>query len=139
MAGVDVFVDTSGFLALWDQTDEHHAPAVRLQNDLARKRRHFLTTDYVLDETATLLRIRHSHAAAIDFLDTAQHSEALRLVWVDPDRFAAASSWFRRYADKDWSFTDCVSFVVMRELKMRDAFTTDHHFAQAGFAVLLRV
>jgi predicted nucleic acid-binding protein len=138
MAAVDVFVDTSGFLALWDQADEHHRAAVRLQNDLAREHRRFLTTDYILDEAATLLRMRHSHAAAIDFLDATQRSQALRLVWVDPERFSAASSWFRRYADKDWSFTDCVSFVVMHELKMGDAFTTDHHFAQAGFTVLLR-
>jgi predicted nucleic acid-binding protein len=137
MAGAEVFVDTAGFLALWDSSDEHHSKALDLQRDLAAKRHRFLTTDYILDETVTLLLNRHSHAAAADFLDTSRRSEALRLEWVDPERFFAAASWFERHEDKEWSFTDCVSFVVMRELKIRDAFTTDHHFTQAGFAALL--
>jgi predicted nucleic acid-binding protein len=138
MAAVDVFVDTAGFLALWDAGDQHHRAAVCLQADLARKRRRFLTTDYVVDETATLLTLRHSHAAAVDFLDSISGSEALWLEWVGQDRFFAACSRFRRHADKEWSFTDCVSFTVMQELKIRDAFTTDHHFLQAGFSALLQ-
>lgn len=137
MAAGDVFVDTAGFLALWDSSDEHHSAALNVQSDLARKRRRFLTTDYIVDETTTLLQRRHSHAAAVDFLETSRRSGALRLEWVDPDRFSAAASWFQRHSDKAWSFTDCVSFVVMHELKIRDAFTTDHHFTQAGFAALL--
>jgi predicted nucleic acid-binding protein len=54
-----------------------------------------------------------------------------------PDRFHAAANLFRQHADKTWSFTDCVSFVVMRELRIRDAFTTDHRFEQAGYRPLL--
>jgi len=130
-------MDSAGFLALWDAADEYHAAAVRLQAELARERRRFQTTDYVVDETVTLLRMRHSHAAAKDFLDTVASSETLHLEWVGPERFQAASALFRRHADKEWSFTDCASFAVMRELTIRDAFTTDHHFRQAGFVPLL--
>src|SRR6059036_1443293 len=83
MAAVEVFMDTAGFLALWDAGDGHHAAAVRLQQELVRKRRHFLTTEYVADETITLLLARHSHRAATDFLDTIERSEALRLEWID--------------------------------------------------------
>jgi uncharacterized protein len=137
MAAADVFMDSSGFLALWDAADEHHAAAAHLQAELARKRRRFLTTDYVADETLTLLLVRHSHSAAADFLDTLTRSEALHLEWVGPDRFHAAASLFRRHADKQWSFTNCVSFALMRELNIRDCFTTDHHFQQAGFTPLL--
>jgi predicted nucleic acid-binding protein len=50
----------------------------------------------------------------------------------------AAGALFRKHADKEWSFTDCVSFATMRELRIRDAFTTDHHFKQAGFVALLK-
>ena len=137
MAAVDVFLDTAGFLALWDAADEHHSKALRLQAELIRKRRRFVTTDYVADETATLLLVRHSHDAAADFLDTLLRSEAVRLEWTGPDRFHAAASFFQRHADKQWSFTDCVSFCLMRELKVSDGFTTDHHFRQAGFKPLL--
>ena len=138
MGAADVFVDSGGFLALWDAGDEHHLPALALQNQLTRKRRRFLTTDYIVDETATLLLSRHSHRAAVDFLDSISRTDALRLEWVDQDRFEAAVAWFQRHADKMWSFTDCVSFVVMRELNVREAFTTDHHYTQAGFNALLR-
>lgn len=137
MAAAEVFMDSAGFLALWDAGDEHHAAALRLQQELIGKRRRFVTSEYVVDETVTLLLVRHSHAAAVDFLDTIERSEALRLEWIGPERFHAAATLFRRHADKDWSFTDCVSFHVMHEMRIRDAFTTDHHFKQAGFLPLL--
>ena len=137
MAAADVFVDTAGFLALWDAADQYHQKAVSLQSQMARKHRHFLTSDYVVDETATLLLVRHSHAAASDFLRTIEDSEFLRLEWVSPDRFRAAAKLFRLHDDKEWSFTDCVSFALMRELKIYDCFTTDRHFRQAGFTSLL--
>jgi uncharacterized protein len=138
MAAGEVFMDSAGFLALWDAGDAHHEAAARLQEQLAGKRRRFVTTEYVVDETVTLLLMRHSHQAASDFLDTVEMSEALRLEWIGPERFHAAAALFRRYADKEWSFTDCVSFAVMRELRIRDAFTTDHRFRQAGFVDLLK-
>lgn len=137
MAAADVFVDTAGFLALWDAGDDHHARSVRVQAEVARKRRRFVSTDYVLDETATLLLVRHSHAAAADFLASITGSKKLQIEWIDSDRFRAAIQLFSRHGDKEWSFTDCVSFNVMREFGIRDAFTTDHHFQQAGFSLLL--
>ena len=138
MAAAEVFVDTAGFLALWDASDQYHHAALRLQEQLVRKRRFFVTTEYVADETITLLLVRHSHGAAVDFLDALERSEALRLEWTDPSRFHASADSFRKHGDKEWSFTDCVSFAVMRELRIRDAFTTDHHFRQAGFIALLK-
>ena len=138
MAAADVFMDSAGFLALWDGADEHHESALRLQADLVRKRRRFMTTEYVVDEIVTLLLVRHSHEAAVDFLDTIERSESLRLEWIGPDRFRAAASLFRKHSDKEWSFTDCVSFATMNELRIREAFTTDHHFKQAGFVPLLK-
>ncbi len=137
MAAVDVFVDTAGFLALWDAADKHHERALRLQGELARKSRRFLTTDYVIDETVTLLLARHSHSAAADFLQTVNTSESLQLHWVTPDRFHATADFFARHDDKAWSFTDCVSFELMHELNVRDSFTTGQHFRQAGFNPLL--
>ena len=138
MAAADVFVDSAGFLALWDASDAYHTAAGELQAGLVRKRRRFVTTEHVVDESATLLLVRHSHAAAADFLRTIERSEAIRLEWVGPERFFAAAALFCRHRDKQWSFTDCLSFGVMRELRIREAFTTDHHFRQAGFDPLLR-
>lgn len=137
MAAADVFMDTSGFLALWDASDEHHPAAARLQSALARKARRFVTSDYIIDETATLLLVRHSRAASIDFLESIENTSAIRVEWIGPDRFPTICGFFKRHADKEWSFTDCSSFVLMRQLAIRDAFTTDRHFRQAGFNALL--
>ena len=87
----------------------------------------------------TLLLARHSHGAAADFLETTLESKSLRLEWIDSERFRAAAELFRRHDDKERSFTDCVSFMLMRELKIQDSFTTDHHFRQAGFHPLLEI
>jgi predicted nucleic acid-binding protein len=83
--------------------------------------------------------VRHSHSAAADFLRTVTTSESLHLHWVTPDRFHAAAAFFTRHDDKDWSFTDCVSFELMHDLNVCDSFTTDLHFRQAGFNPLLAV
>src|SRR5678815_447463 len=104
MGAAEVFMDSAGFLALWDAGDEYHAAAIALQEELAGKHRRFLTTEYVVDETVTLPLVRHSHAAAVDFLDTVERSEALRLEWIGPERFHAAGALFRKHSDKEWSF-----------------------------------
>jgi predicted nucleic acid-binding protein len=137
MATADVLMDSSGFLALWDATDSFHELAIDLQRELVRKRSRFFVTDYVVDEAITLLRVRHSHAAAADFIDTIQKTAMIQLEWITLERFRAAAALFRKHNDKEWSFTDCVSFVVMRELRIRNAFSTDHNFSQAGFVPLL--
>ncbi|MBA2431702.1 MAG: type II toxin-antitoxin system VapC family toxin [Chthoniobacterales bacterium] len=138
MAVPEVLVDSAGFFALWDATDQHHTAALRLQRELLRRGRRFLTTEYIVDETVTLLLVRHSHAAAADFLETIERSETLRLEWIGPERFHAASALFRKHSDKEWSFTDCVSFTTMRELRISEVLTTDRHFERAGFMPLLK-
>ncbi len=134
----DVFVDTSGFYALWDASDSHHRRAVELQRSLVREGIAFVTTDYILDETATLLNARHSRTAASDFLATMRDTQFVHLVWMQPMMFQKVSLYFESSQDKNWSFTDCFSFCLMRERSLTRAFTTDHHFVQAGFDTLLK-
>jgi hypothetical protein len=58
---------------------------------------------------------------------------------VTPARFEAAKTFFRRHADHGYSFTDCTSFVTMREMRLTRVLTIDRHFQQAGFQVLLPI
>ena len=95
-----------------------------------------ITTDYVADETLTLLRVRLGLGTAEAWWKQVDGSPRLRWEYVGLARADKARGVFFRYRDKEFSFTDCTSFVVMRELKLREVLTTDHHFTQAGFVTL---
>lgn len=132
-----IFVDTSGFYALFIDDDRHHPRARSILVEAEKYKRLFVTTDYIVDETATLFRARKQTAAISLFFQILQSTKACRLVWMDTDRFDAAQKLFLRHSDKNWSFTDCTSFSVMRELGLTEALTSDHHFEQAQFVPLL--
>ena len=133
----DLFVDTSGLYALADHRDPVRARAQRYAAAKAASGSRFVVTDYILDEACTLAKARVGSYAALRLLQLVEASAGFRMEWVGPDRFEAAKAYFRKHADHDYSFTDCTSFVVMQELRLRDALTTDHHFAEAGFRGLL--
>lgn len=133
----DVFVDTSGFYSQLVQRDDRHQLAVRLLKQAAARRQVFVTTDHVLDETATLLRARGYGHLIRRWLETVTASDVYRIEWTDSARFGRVQAYFLKHGDQPWSFTDCVSFCVMHELKLRDALTKDAHFAAAGFRALL--
>jgi len=114
-----------------------HVRASEILRRAAQSRGRFVTTDYVLDETATLLRARgHGHLAEA-FFETVFTSTVCQVQWMDPDAFAQTRRFFMKHQDQPWSFTDCFSFVVMHTLGLRDALTTDAHFRHAGFNPLL--
>ena len=92
-----------------------------------------LTTDFVVDETLTLLRFRLGLTAAERWWQQIDRSSRLRWERIDSDRFEKARDLFFQYRDKDFSFTDCTSFVIMRETRLTHALTTDTHFRQMGF------
>ena len=132
----EAFVDTSGFYALLVQRDDMHGRAADAMKQAAATRMRLVTTDYVLDETSTLLKARSLDHLVAQFFDTVFASEACRVEWMDPSRFAATRARFLKHLDQRWSFTDCFSFEVMREHRLNAAWTKDEHFRQAGFEPL---
>jgi uncharacterized protein len=125
MASEPLFMDTGGFFALLSAEDASHRKASAVMEEAGRIRRRAVTTDYVLDETATLLRARGLTKHLKGFLR------------MTPDRFASARKFMLKHIDQEFSFTDCASFVVMTELRLTDALATDRHFRIAGFNPLL--
>ncbi len=97
-----------------------------------------ILTDYIIDEALTLAKARAQSYGALRLLEIVERSEAFRLVWMGQERFEITKAFFRKHADHGYSFTDCSSFVVMRELGLSEALTTDGHFVEAGFHALLR-
>jgi hypothetical protein len=128
-----LFVDTAGWVACADEADPSHHQAVAARDAWLETGGVLVTTDYVADETLTLLRLRLGLDAAEAWWRQVDGSSRLRWEFISLARADKARSIFFRYHDKGFSFTDCTSFVVMRELRLREALTTDHHFAQAGF------
>jgi predicted nucleic acid-binding protein len=135
MAVRDVFVDTSGLYALVNRRDPHHASPRETVERVLRSGHRLAITDYVMSESATLAKARGGFHLALKALDLVDQSVGIRVEWIQPARFGAAKAFFRRYHDH--SFVDCTSFVVMRELKLREALTSDRHFVEAGFSALL--
>jgi uncharacterized protein len=130
---VRLFGDTAAWLNLYDRRAAGHAAARRAFEGLRHQRLTVYVTDYVLDETLTIIQARVGHAAAVACGRFLLSSPVVRLVPVDPEQWAEAWQLFQLYDDKDFSFTDCTSFVVMHRQKLVDAFTVDHHFEQMGF------
>lgn len=129
-----IFVDTGAWVALAVATDRN-AEAARAFHRGVQRGEHgaVLTTDYVLDETATLVRMDAGVEAATDTVRPVLESRSATVVWIDPTHFEAALDLFDHHRDKRWSFTDCTSFVVMRDLGIERAFAFDRNFEQAGF------
>ena len=134
---VETFVDTSGFYALLVKSDPMHERARDLLGRTAQSSGRFLTTDYILDETATLLKARGYGYLGESFFARVFASAACQIAWMDSDSFARTRYFFLKYHDQAWSFTDCFSFHVMRLRGLHRALTTDMHFRQAGFQPLL--
>jgi predicted nucleic acid-binding protein len=131
-----LFVDTAGWMSCADAADPAHAASCKARDTALEAGTMLTTTDYVMDETLTLIRMRLGMPAAKAWWDQVEGSARVRWEWVGMDRAEKARKVFFRYRDKGYSFTDCTSFIVMQELKLKEALTTDHHFRQMGFQLL---
>ena len=128
-----LFVDTAGWMACADGADPAHRKACAARDEWLEQEGRLLTTDYIIDETLTLLRLRLSMEAAENWWHRIAVSKRLQRESINQERAERARGIFFRYRDKLFSFTDCTSFAVMREMGLRQALTTDTHFRQAGF------
>ena len=129
-----IFVDSSAWVAVSDVRDGNHRAAIGFQKELSRGRRgRLVTTDYVLDESLTLIRKRCGEQLVREFSDGLERSASVQQLWVTPEQYLQARELFLAQGSHSWSFTDCTSFVVMREVGVRAAFTFDRDFREAGF------
>lgn len=137
MAAREVFADTSALYAMVDRNDAGHNAVREAVIHLLAARRRLVVTDYVLAETVNLANARGGAHVGLRVLDLVEQSAGLRIEWIGADRFSTTRTFFRKHSDQGYSFTDCTSFVLMKELRLTDVLTTDRHFRTAGFQVLL--
>ena len=136
MTSNNVFVDTSWFKAFLDPDDAFHNQAEKQYLQIKAKKTHFITTNYIVDETLTLLRVRKNLELSLKFRDMmVGMSHSLKLIRVTPQDESKSWDLF----PKPWSklsFTDCTSFAVMQRLDLKDVAAFDDHFSRAGFNML---
>lgn len=131
-----IYVDTGAFIARYVRRDTHHRQARRAWTEIERSRVRCFTSNFVLDETFTWLGRRASYTFAAERARALLHSAALTILRPDADDEEKAVDVFAKFADQKVSFTDCISFVLMRRNRLERAFTFDRHFGSAGFQVV---
>lgn len=130
-----MLLDTAGLLCYFHRDEAPHTEAVRLFREAPRRVVH----NYVLVEFVALCGRRGiDRAGSLSFARLLTGSPHVQLRWVDEALHAEASSLLEARLDKGYSLCDAVSFLVMQEMGITEALTTDHHFEQAGFVRLLR-
>jgi len=126
-----IFVDTSFFHAAFGENDQNHARAAQALKDF--KGRHlpdlFITTDLVVMETITLTRRRETHSMTVLVGDHLFNEKSARIYRTSFDEHREAFEILRKHTDKKYSVVDCLSFLVMEKLGIRDVLTFDSDFS----------
>ena len=97
-----------------------------------------VTTEWVLTEVADGMAGSKNRQDFIRFAEQLPQAPNLQIIAANPDTFARGIERYCQRPDKEWSLTDCISFVVMEDEEITEALTGDHHFEQAGFTILLK-
>lgn len=131
----EIFADTSGWASFFVAGERYHAQAREQMRQWRSNNDRLITTNYVLLELVALMTspLRVPRIQQITIVETIQAASWVELVHVDSTLDTQTLTLFKQRRDKMWSLVDCSSFVVMNHRGITDAFTTDHHFEQAGF------
>ncbi len=135
-----IFVDTWAWYALANRIDKDHKSAVENHKRLLEEKVQYVTSNFVFGETYTLILIRgKNHKAAIEFgeriMKMAEIGE-IELIRISEKIENDAWNIAKKYDDKAFSYVDCTSFAIMKELEIKRAFTKDTHFEQIGFQII---
>jgi len=122
-----VFIDTGAFCALAIPKDQNNSNAKAIYAKFQEHKAIIYTSDYVLDETYTLLKMRGSHATSVKFMDEMGKSH-INILRIDEDIEAAAKTIFRKFEDRRLSFTDCTGFALINQFGIEAVFAFDEHF-----------
>jgi predicted nucleic acid-binding protein len=129
-----VFADTFYFLALLNKRDEAHAKAL----DLSSRIEKLVTTEWVLTELADGLSASRNRKMFVETRNELLADADAQVIPFENPLYEDGIGLFHNRADKEWSLTDCISFVTMKRESIVDALTGDHHFEKAGFVALLK-
>ena len=128
-----VFVDTSFLIAFYNKNDEKHFEARKFLQICDKTL--LIITDYIFDEFLTVLLARENKLLSLQSGEKILNDKNVRLLKVDNEIFQKAWEIYRNFKDKQWSFTDCTSYVLMKNLLIDTGLSFDEHFRQFGFKI----
>jgi predicted nucleic acid-binding protein len=132
-----VFVDTVAWLALLNANDTLHHQAQQVMTELRQQKAQLVTTEFVLLEVADALAAPSVRSRTVAFINGLRQLAVLQIIPINQQHLDDSWTLYSQRPDKGWGLTDCTSFVVMTQEQINQAFTSDHHFEQAGFIKLL--
>jgi predicted nucleic acid-binding protein len=135
-----IFIDTAGWASFFIASETHHSQAVQHLQTAHRQQQPLITSNYIIAELIALLHspLRTPRPQIFKIIDTIKTSSYIQTIHIDAETDLSAWNLCKNRPDKAWSLVDCTSFILMENLELRNALTSDHHFEQAGFVCLLR-
>jgi predicted nucleic acid-binding protein len=131
-----IFIDTPAFIARYMANDQYHRQAMKIWESIKKKALKCFTSNFVLDEVFTFVGRRAGNNFVAERAENIYASESIMILRPDEKDELNAIGYFKKYSDQKVSFTDCVSFVLMKKHRITKAFTFDKHFRLPGFLIL---
>lgn len=131
------FVDTAAWIALVNRSDTLHEQAKAVMNQFRKEKSRLVTTEFVLLEVANSLSRSPFRDLTVGYINGLRRLRPVQIVPASTALFHTGWLLYASRSDKEWSLTDCISFETMNEMDITRAFTSDHHFEQAGFIKLM--
>jgi uncharacterized protein len=132
----DIFVDSSAWIALADRDDSHHQAAAEAYPILLKNYKTMVTSNLVMAETYIMILKGLGHQVALEFLERIKASPRILKSYSYDDVETEAERILSKYLDQNFSYTDAVSFAIMKRQGIKKAFSFDKHFVTAGFTNL---
>lgn len=131
-----IFIDTSALIALMNKKDQFHARAIDILVTIKKGGSNLISTSHVFAETVTRIERKVSAKQAILAGNMIRNNERIKIIVPQKDIIDNAWKIFQKYQDQEFSFVDCISFALMKELSLTKAFAFDKHFKIIGFEIL---
>lgn len=132
-----VFVDTAAWIALLDTSDRLYLQAHQVMRELGQHKARLITTEWVFVEVADALSAPAYRTKIVAFIREMRRSSVLHVLSLSQTLLDAGWALYEQRPDKEWSLTDCISFAAMAQERLTSAFTSDHHYEQAGYVKLM--
>jgi len=133
-----IFVDTAALIALGNQHDDLYEKAREIQKRLATMPIQFVTTNLVIAEYCNAFSAIKLRSIAIATIESIFASKRWQYIHIDENLMQQSYVLYKERTDKDWGLVDCSSIILAKHRQIKDIFTADHHFEQAGFQILLK-